>query len=206
MKWSELSYTNKNYHIPFDDNQKAVRGFFLWKLGIDLENIPNIFNEQHQYHKKKIETENNNNKKYYERFISQKVFLDDIVGTSSETYGGMEIIQSFMKIKRADFYIKEGYVTRNKYFHMLKKPTSQQENRIILSRLDNGNYFVDGNGNHRVVLYKIMMFAEIVVAHNNYFYTDGRFIYDDEEDFIELSECKINNIKKKYWLNAFINP
>lgn len=44
MKWSELKYS-KDYYIPFDENQKVIRGFLLSMLGLDLNHIPAYFND-----------------------------------------------------------------------------------------------------------------------------------------------------------------
>jgi len=181
LKWSELTYSN--FYIPYDENQKAIRGFLLTTLGINLEEIPFIFNEPFNYYE--------GNEAHKDKLYVHKVFLNEIVGTSYADYGGMEIIQSYLRIKRADSYIKDGLITPNKYFYMLKKSVNEQDAPIILSRLDNGKYFVDGNGNHRIVLYKIMMLAEIAY---NYSYA-----YDEDYDF---SYWPFDDIGKKYWLNA----
>ena len=74
----------------------------------------------------------------------------------------MSIIQSFMRIKRGGKYILNGAVTRGKYFYMLKRPVFKQRCPIALSYdEETGKYWVDGNGNHRVIFYKIMMLSEI---------------------------------------------
>ena len=184
LKWSDLTYSN--FDIPFDENQKAIRGFLLTSLGINLEEIPTIFHEPFRYYES-IQKNNNT-------VQTQKVLLSDIEGTSHSDYGGMEIIESYMRIKRANFYITDGRVTRNKYFHMLKKPAYDQVDTVILSRLNNGKYYVDGNGNHRIVLYKIMMLAEIASAYP--------YACSDDYDF---SYWAFSDIRKKYWLNAIVN-
>jgi len=181
LKWSELTYSN--FYIPYDENQKAIRGFLLTTLGINLEEIPFIFNEPFNYYE--------GNEAHKDKLYVHKVFLNEIVGTSYADYGGMEIIQSYLRIKRADSYIKDGLITPNKYFYMLKKSVNEQDAPIILSRLDNGKYFVDGNGNHRIVLYKIMMLAEIAKKYP--------YAYSDDYEF---SYWAFNDIGKKYWLNA----
>lgn len=184
MKWSDLTYSN--FYIPFDENQKAIRGFWLTTLGINLEEIPTILHERFLYYES---TQKNKN-----TVQAQKILLSDIEGTSHSDYGGMEIIESYMRIKRANSYITDGRVTRNKYFHMLKKPAYDQVDTVILSRLNNGKYYVDGNGNHRIVLYKIMMLAEIA----------STYPYACSEDY-DFSNLKFSDIGKKYWLNAIVN-
>jgi hypothetical protein len=161
---------------------KRLSEDFAYNDGYNLEQIPIIFHEPFNYYDSK--------QAHKDTFDAHKVLLSDIVGTNSD-YGGMEIIESYMRIKRAPFYIENGRVTRNKYFYMLKKLVCEQDDPIVLSRLDNGKYFVDGNGNHRIVFYKIMMFAEIVAAYP--------YASSDCYDFTYWS---FNDIGKKYWLNA----
>lgn len=183
MKWSEFTYSD--FYIPYDENQKAIRGFWLTTMGINLEEIPMIFHEPFYYYE--------SNRTQKDSLKAQKVLLSEIVGTSYSDYGGMEIIESYMRIKRAPSYITDGRVTRNKYFYMLKKPVFAQSAPVILSRLDDGKYFIDCNGNHRIILFKIMMLAEILsalpyVSTNNY----------------NWSYMDFNEIRKKYWLNAMV--
>jgi hypothetical protein len=103
----------------------------------------------------------------------------------------MEIIFSYMKIKRASMYIQDGRVTKNKYFYMLKKPVNKQNVPVVLSRNSQGSYFVDGNGNHRIILYKIMLLTEI--ANKN------PCVYSEDYD---LNYRGFEDIRKKYWINA----
>jgi len=82
LKWSELTYSN--FYIPYDENQKAIRGFLLTTLGINLEEIPFIFNEPFNYYE--------NNEAHKHTINAHKVFLNEIIGTSYAVYGGMEIM------------------------------------------------------------------------------------------------------------------
>lgn len=150
MKWSELKYS-KDYYIPFDENQKVIRGFLLSMLGLDLNCIPAYFNDVWKVYPKQQGN----------IFIEQKVRVSQIIGTSYKEYGDIPLIEAFMKIKRGDKWIKSGEVTKGKYFYSLKKQCDQQQNPILLSKLEDGRYYVDGNGNHRVIFYKIMMLSEI---------------------------------------------
>lgn len=122
MKWSEINYSD--YYVPFDENQRAIRGFWLTTLGIDLENMSDIFMQTF----KLFET-----KKSCSCF-DEKVHLTSIVGTSHQDYGNMPIVLSFAKIKRAHRYITDGYVTRGKYFYNLKRPINEQEPPILFPR------------------------------------------------------------------------
>ena len=185
MKWSELEYND--FYIPFDENQRAIRGFWLTTLGIDLENLPDIFTQPFLYFEHHI----NSNKPH----SIEKVYLTSIVGTSHKDYGGMEIIKSYTRIKRARHYITRGCATQGKYFHNLKKITSTQEAPIILSKNQNNTYFVDCNGNHRIILYKMMMLSEIAVKYPN------AYIY--EHDF--TNRITFSDVTNKYWLYAKIN-
>ena len=48
MKWSEILC--KGIHRPADENIRAILGYLLITLGIDLENIPRImFEKQEEY-------------------------------------------------------------------------------------------------------------------------------------------------------------
>lgn len=183
MRWSDLDYDD--FYIPWDENQRVIRGFWLINQGIDLENLPIIFNDQFRY----FENLKCNNYKLEER----KVYLKDIIGTSHSDYGNMEIIQSYMRLKRARDYIINNSATKLKYNKMLRKPINQQEIPIILSENKDGTYFIDGNGNHRIIFYKIMLFSEIAL---NY-----KYVFDKNFNF---DRKLFKDITKKYWLNANI--
>lgn len=183
MKWSDLTYND--YYIPFDENQRAIRGYWLTTQNINLENLPKIFNEPFKYFEKV---------KYDDYdLVEKKVYLNDIIGTSYIDYGNMEIIKSYMKIKRACSYITKGLVTKSKYDKMLRKPVTEQLCPIRLSENKDGTFFVDGNGNHRVIFYKMMMFSEIALKYSNY-----------SEDISNYNRKLFMSIKKKYWINAYV--
>lgn len=184
MKWSDIKYDSE-FYIPFDENQRAIRGFLLTQLDVDLNCIPHIFNEPFQY----IEGTAFNNTQYEQR----KVYLSDIIGTSYKDYGGSSIIQAYLRIKRASGYIKAGMVTRNKYFRMLKDDVKKQSCPVELSQIGE-QYFVNGNGNHRIVLYKIIMLAEIAQKYEWACSDDYDVNYDGFHD-----------IRNKYWLNARVS-
>nr|WP_326184533.1 hypothetical protein [uncultured Oscillibacter sp.] len=184
MKWSDFSYDD--FYIPYDENQKAIRGFLLATLNVDLNNIPAIFNEDFSF-TPSIESSE-------DTYIEKKVFLTDIVGTSYSEYGGKSIIQAFMRIKRASTYIRQGRVTRSKYHYMLKRPARQQPCPIKLSYdKDSNTYWVDGNGNHRVILYKIMMLAEIA----------EKYEWACSEDY-DIHYNGFSDIRNRYWLYALV--
>lgn len=188
MKWSDLSYS-REFYIPFDEFQKVVRGFLLASLNVDLENIPRIFFEPFTYFK----SQQYRSDKGFTDCNECKIYLSEIVGSSYEDYSNISIIEAFMRIKRAPSYILQGRVTRNKYFSMLKKSVYMQECPIVLTKNHNNQYFVDCNGNHRVIMYKIMMLAEIA---NKYEWA--------RSDSYNLNYKGFNDIRKKYWLKAFV--
>ena len=100
MKWSELSYDDNDFYIPYSENQRVVRGYFLRTLGIDLENIPeDLFKPCLLY--------NPNGKKFSE-YKSQKVFVWEVLGSSYADYAGDSWLMAFLKIKRAPAYIQNG--------------------------------------------------------------------------------------------------
>lgn len=184
MKWSDMTYDD--FYIPYDENQKVIRGFFLTTLNVDLNHIPPIFNENFSLCESISETSC--------RFIEKKVPLSSIIGTSYQEYGNKSIIQAYMRIKRAHEYIRQGIVTRGKYFYMLKSDVRCQKIPIILSYNAHGNYYwVDGNGNHRVILYKMMMLAEIAEKYE-WARSDG---YD-------INYMGFHDVRKKYWLKALV--
>jgi len=186
LRWSELEYKRKDFYVPFDENQRAIRGFWLTTQGIDLENLPAIFNEPFKYIKN-VERNGTQTNEYEER----KVYLNDIVGTSYDIYGDIDIIECYIKIKRACYYIKDGRVTKNKYFRMLKRQIYTQKLPVLLSINDDGTYYVDGNGNHRVIFYKMMMLSEISLK------------YPDEcSRNYGVNYVGFSDICKKYWLYA----
>ena len=69
----------------------------------------------------------------------------------------------------------------------------EQECPVILSRNLDNTFYVNGNGNHRVLSYKIMMLAEIA---QNY-----KWVYEDDYD---MTFNDFDDITKKYWLYAHI--
>ncbi len=184
MKWSEFNYND--FYIPFDENQRAIRGFWLVEQKINLENLPMIFKEPFGLFEsqKFIKTS----------FEERKVYLNDIIGTSHHDYGDMEIIQSYMRLKRASEYIIDGLVTKSKYNRMLRKPIREQDVPVALTQNEDGTYFVDGNGNHRVILYKMMLLSEISLKHSYVF--DKNFNFNRE---------LFKDVKRKYWINAKVN-
>lgn len=183
MKWLEMD--NNNFYQPFDDKQKVIRGYWLIKQKINLEKLPEIFNEQF----KKFDRRESDKEVYEQR----KVYLDEIVGTSHNDYGGMKIIQAYIRLKRADMYILDNMVSKIKYNKMLRKNIVEQEIPVILSQNEDGTYFVDGNGNHRIILYKMMMYSEIATMSQK-----------STESLFYNNSISINDIKKKYWLIASI--
>ena len=183
MKWSDYSYDD--FYIPYDENQRAIRGFLLTTLKIDLNDIPIVFHEYFNY------IDGSMNRISYS---AEKVYLSSIIGSSYKDYSDMRIIDSYMRIKRAAKYIQQGVVTKGKFFYMLKKPCKDQLCPVLLScNSDHSQYWVDGNGNHRIILYKIMMLSEIAEQCKLLF--DGRY---------DPSYMRFDDIAKKYWLNAYV--
>lgn len=149
MRWSEMK--TENFYMPYDENQRVIRGFFLRTLNLDLNNIPYIFWEPFT----KFE------RIPYSHSTERKIYVRDIIGTVHEDYGGLPLIQAYMRLKRGDKWILQGEVTRGKYFCHLKKSTAQQMTPICVSPAGNGKYFLNSNGNHRTILYKLMMMGDI---------------------------------------------
>lgn len=179
-KWAELAIED-DYYIPFTANRKAILSFFLCSQEIDLEKLPyNFFQPFHYFKSLKGEK--------YDTKV-EKVYLCDIVGTSYLDYSNDNgIIYSFLHLKRAERYILSGDTKRTKYFYHLKRIN---DNMIQLSQASDGKYYVDGNGNHRVIMYKMMMLSEIAKEYP--------YVYEEDYD---LDFCGFTDITHKYWLYA----
>ncbi len=99
-----------------------------------------------------------------------------------------------MRVKRAPYYITQGKVTRGKYFRMLKMPVDSQSCPIKLSKMGTEDrYWVDGNGNHRIILYKIIMLAEIA----------EKYEWARSDDY-DINYMGFTDIRKKYWVKALV--
>ncbi|MEA4973675.1 MAG: hypothetical protein VB119_10975 [Candidatus Metalachnospira sp.] len=172
MKWSQIE-SDDWVHIPFDENERAVKGSALVSWGMNLEDVPNeCFDICIRYDSKG---------KQFSAYSEERVQLSDIVGSSYDMYSDIPWIVAYQKIKRASTYILQGDTTIGKYKWQLKKPCIEQWNKIELTRTNNGLY-IDGNGNHRVIIYKMMMFSEL-----------------SSKRYTELSA-----ICKQYWLKAMV--
>lgn len=179
-KWSELSIED-DFYIPLTVNRKAILSFFLCAQGIDLEKLPYNFFQPFLYFKKNTDIKPDTK--------IEKVNLCDIVGTSYRDYSNDNgIIYSFLHLKRAERYILSGDTKRTKYFYHMKRIN---DNMVKLSQIQDGKYYVDGNGNHRVIMYKMMMLSEIA--------KENPWVYEEDYD---LNFIDFTDITHKYWLYA----
>ena len=179
-KFSELSYNG--VYANSNENRQAIIGNFLISLGINLEKIPKNFFEPFSYYPSKKASKKS----------LQKIYLQDVVGTCRKEYAeDNQVIFSFMKLKRITYYIQANAITRYKYSRDLKK--ANQELFVTVSRNPDGTFFVDGNGNHRILAYKILMLSEIAKKYP--------WVYQDD---YELSFKGFTDITKKYWLYALV--
>jgi hypothetical protein len=172
MRWSEIEY---DFYKTFDENEKVKKGFLLSRLGVDLEDIPDIFFGVIKYC--------DENQLEVSAGREGRVYLKDVVGSFHSDYSNVEWIQAFQRLKRASHYIEYNFVTLGKYLRELKLPIIKQkcpETPIGFIEKNDG-YYIYGNGNHRVIMYKMMYMAEISKANT-------------------LSDIKKTN--NKYWLNA----
>lgn len=152
MKWSDIQCSNRHYG-ELDENEKNVRGAFLYSIGIDLENLPEeLFEPCEMYSTKE---------KRFSSEREEKVCIWDIVGTTHSCYGGRTWMDAFIEEHKTLFHIIQGHVTRGKYFRMMKRPINQQTACIRLIKSKNGKYYVGSNGNHRITFYKIMYLADL---------------------------------------------
>lgn len=78
MKWSDFTYSDSDFYIPYDENQKAIRGYLLTTLGINLEIIPTILHEPFHYYEF--------NRSCKDTLYPQRVSLSDIIGTTHQDY------------------------------------------------------------------------------------------------------------------------
>jgi hypothetical protein len=158
MKWSEIEYQSDH---RFDENEKAVKGFFLFTIGIDLENIPGVFWNPAKYldeHGLELGSAQ-----------QERVLIRDVIGSCYDTYSNTSWIQVFQRLKRASYYIRSQRCTPAVYKKQLKLPVADQwsgDCPISFIRLADGHYTYH-NGNHRVTLYKMMYFAELSHAETD---------------------------------------
>ena len=129
-RWGNMDY-EQEFYIPFDENQKAVRGALLVQLGVNLEHLDEKLFEPCEYYEK-------DGKRFSPQRI-EKVFVADIAGTCYKDYACETWIHTFARIKRADKYILNGAVTRGKYFKMLKAPARFSCVSLIKSK--EGKYY-----------------------------------------------------------------
>lgn len=185
MKWSEILC--KGIHRPADENIRAILGYLLITLGIDLENIPRIMFEKHDQYKRVPK-----NLGQEERWELRRVYISDIVGTTYDGYGKKSVIESFLELKRAPLYIKQNRVTRGKYHYMMKR---MQSIPVRLTQLpSSGKYVITHNGNHRIILYKLMMLSEIAQTYEW-----------SCSDTYDLDYLGFDDIRKKYWVLAEVD-
>ena len=77
---------------------------------------------------------------------------------------------------------------------MLKRPSFEQNCPIALSfDTKTEKYWVDSNGNHRIVFYKMMMLSEIA----------EKYEWSRSEDY-DLEYAGFEEITNRYWLNAMV--
>lgn len=182
--WPDI--INKTDHLFDDLHKQTIFGYFLISLGIDLTKLPNNFFEPYSYFPRQ-------RKDCSSHSVTQKVYLKDIVGSSYREYTtGNTVLSSFLHLRRITAYIQKNCVTRGKYLWQLKRRSLSAG--IVLSKNPDGTYFVDGNGNHRVLAYKMIMLAEIA---QNY-----PWVYCDSYD---VAYKGFDNISRKYWLYATVN-
>ncbi|MCE5343966.1 MAG: hypothetical protein LLF96_10370 [Eubacteriales bacterium] len=156
MKLSEVTYTAPDY-LAMNENKFTCRGYILQTFGFYLEALPDELLEPCIYvqkpSKQNIQT------------IYRKVYVRDIVGTSYCEYGGESWLATFLKVKRLDYYIKSGCVTKGKYLRMMKMPDFQRPGFMVHLSLTSDGLIVDGNGNHRVSTYKMMYLSDITCGN-----------------------------------------
>lgn len=177
IRWSDIVARNDEN----DENKATICGYYLNSLGVDLEDIPNSIMEPCALY----ETEG----KRFTKPRIQKVYLDAIVGTSYKEYAGDTWMDTLLRLHRADYYIKNDYALRGKYFTMFKR--IWPDNRMIyLSRDKSGRLYVDGNGNHRVTFYKLMQLTDDMMDHA----AKKQWFHGEQE----------RNWHKLYWMYAYV--
>ena len=180
-KWADITY-GTDFYIPLDANQKAIRGYLLVQLGVDLENLEQRLFEPCEYYDRKD--------KHFSPERVEKVFVSSIAGTCYKDYACETWLHTFTRIKRAKRYILDGAITRGKYFKMLKAPLSQAS--ITLIKAKNGKYYIDTNGNHRVTLYKLLA------------NTDHLMLKACQNQQFHPESFTLNNRDHLYWLYAIV--
>lgn len=146
-------------HLAMDENKYVCRGYILRALGFDLENLPEALLEPCLY------VESPKREEMYP--IYRKVHVRDIVGTSYEDYGGDSWLAAYLKVKRLDYYIENGCLTKGKYMRLMKQFDLKHDRLMVHLSLTSEGLVVDGNGNHRVSVYKMMYLADILNGDRN---------------------------------------
>ena len=153
MKWEEI-FNNFTNHSYSHEKEKTIRGFWLCtELDLDLENLPIELTFQPCLYYE------SNGKKWEEDYCLQKIHVRDIAGTTYKEYSGGTWLDAYCQLHRADYYIEKNLATYNKYFCQLKKKQYSFNWYIRLTKTKDGYYYIDGNGNHRVTMYKLLYFA-----------------------------------------------
>ena len=153
MTFNEMVFSEQDTDAISIDDQKRIKKLFLESLGVATSAIPDAFFEPCIYYDKKGKT--------FSESKQMKVSLNMIKGSSYDIYAQKTWIETFAMLKRASRYIKNGDVTKKKYFTGLKKTIKNKHLAIRLIKAKDGFYYVDGNGNHRVTLYKMMYYSDI---------------------------------------------
>lgn len=185
--WKDINYSN--YYKDLTENRKTILGYALVTQGIDLSQLPNSFFSSFKY----FESQKSNKCD----MKLEKVHIVDILGTSYKDYSSDEgIIYSFMKLKRIEDYVKHNQFTYLKLSRLLKSSPAHPSLYVQLTKNKDGKYFVDGQGNHRVIMYKMLMLCEIHKLKYDY------------ENLSELMSSEKNRYipkeLKKYWIYALV--
>ncbi|MCH5170778.1 MAG: hypothetical protein J1F24_05770 [Oscillospiraceae bacterium] len=152
MKWSEIQCPNRCYG-ELNENEKNVRGAFLYSIGIDLENLPEELFESCEMYSKEG--------KCFSCEREEKVYIWDIAGTTHSCYSGKTWMDAFLEEHKTLSHIIQGHVTRGKYFRMMKRPINDNWTCVKLIKSKNGKYYIGSNGNHRITFYKLMYLADL---------------------------------------------
>jgi hypothetical protein len=201
MIWKDYNPKGIFYNVC-DDNLKAVCGFFLHTVcGVDLTSVPVILTMEHKlFEHCNIKHSGSIIQGASPEYKLKKIPLVKVVGTSVHAYAG-SLLEAFLNLQHIDNYIISSIKSPKQFIKDIRNPS--QSDYVILYPNSDKTYFINGNGNHRIICYKLIMLSEIAkkISTGN--------CWNHHECVSEFSKRLINgdifiDITKKYWIYAQI--
>lgn len=152
-RWCDIPedfYHKDNY----EDNLHRVG--FLKNIGININNIPESMCENFLWLDEYSLLINKKNGK------SGKVCIKDVIGTTHQDYGNIPLIKAFKRLKRNAFWCdKMIRLTSIPYQVQLRRSINGNSGLAIRLIKIGDKYYINEQGNHRLITYKILYLAEM---------------------------------------------